>query len=530
MSKIKEIIFPFCRLFLHGVEAYGLNSRITEANEIYKSISNSQQLPQLSGIDGSNDYSIHACSGTTLCFDVFSEINKSGQNITLNWDEAITGAVFSSLEGLQASGHFCWDIPSSSPESSSFAFNVLESYASDPCHAAKKFTFTIFVHRPVIALTTMTPLCSGPDNGSASVKTSGGNAPYSYEWFPGGETNSSVTNLKAGEYHVLVTDDNGCTSSEAFQLENRHTLQIQATTVPASCHSNDGSITLSVKGGFEPYEFHWENSVDRSGTIQNLEAGNYTYEVIDSRGCKEMIRVFVDDLAPKLMMSEKQSVHCEGGSDGKIFVTGKSQSSLTYSWEPVHANCPSIAGLSAGAYTVTATDERGCSTQLQTEITYEFENPGVNLGSDRNTCQGEDVMLDGGNFHSFLWTDNSTNRYLSARIADTYSVMVTDSNGCVTVDAVRLDFIDCSKPEELKTIHIYPNPVRQEATISMDNENGEDLAFEIYDLMGKIVLEKELNTDGEIREEISTCNWMSGIYMLRVMKGGQLSVQKFIKQ
>ncbi|MBL0103788.1 MAG: SprB repeat-containing protein [Bacteroidetes bacterium] len=471
---------PFCRILLFGMEAYG---NPVSSEELINS------TPALSGIDGTTDYAIQACAGTSVCFDIFSAGNT--ENASLSWTNTIPGASFSSDNTSAPSGHFCWAIPSDAGQTDPYTFQVYIMSQSKPEAILGTYTYTIYVPQLVISSSVKASLCRGKDNGSISISVSGGQSPYSYEWATGISASNSADHLRAGNYEVLVTDDNGCSLSYTTSVEEEYQVDLSALTIPASCHSNDGSAELSATGGFPPYSFYWNNtSVDKS-TVNSLYAGIYKAEVIDSKGCQTANNVFVEDMAPKLTVSSIRPVQCKGGSDGMIYVEGSGRSALIYSWEPNHETGPRLKNLTNGTYTVTATDMEGCSTKLQTTVAYVHENPTLSLGMDRSLCLGDQVLLDAGNFNSVQWTDNSTARVKEVTKADTYSVTVTDANGCQSVDAVRLDFVDCSKPEEFNSINLYPSPVRDLATLSMVSTNEQPMVFEIHDLMGKLVWEKK---------------------------------------
>jgi len=132
-------------------------------------------------------------------------------------------------------------------------------------------------------------LCNGSSNGSATISVVGGSAPYTYTWSNGQTTtNATVSNLKAGNYTVNITDANGCKLAVALAVTIAQPSAIVFTTANAtniSCYgSNDGSISVNVTGGVAPYNYIWSNGQSGS-SIQNLAKGTYIVTVTDANNC-----------------------------------------------------------------------------------------------------------------------------------------------------------------------------------------------------------------------------------------------------
>jgi len=126
------------------------------------------------------------------------------------------------------------------------------------------------------------------NDGKANSTPSGGTAPYSYLW-SNGETTQFINDLAPGLYTVVVTDDNDCSSAE----ESVEVLAVDCTSMSIEletiinnlCFGRDeGSITLSIIGGEQPYSFLWSNQ-ETSQNISDLAAGMYTITITDGRGC-----------------------------------------------------------------------------------------------------------------------------------------------------------------------------------------------------------------------------------------------------
>ncbi len=155
--------------------------------------------------------------------------------------------------------------------------------------------FTQIAGSPVVSSTNVT--CTGADDGTATVTTSPGPAPHTYLWSPGGQTTSSVSGLSAGAYTVTITDANSVTYQSTVTIdEAAQLLSLSSSSVnPSSFGASDGSITVNVSGGVQPYAYSWTPNVSSTNIAQNLSAGTYTVTVTDAYGCSKQETVILTD-------------------------------------------------------------------------------------------------------------------------------------------------------------------------------------------------------------------------------------------
>jgi hypothetical protein len=125
-------------------------------------------------------------------------------------------------------------------------------------------------------------LCNNDNSGSINLTVTGGTPTYLYAW-SNLATTEDLTGLAAGNYTVLVTDANGCTTN-AFMLITQPSVLVVSNTSTPEITGNDGTIDLTVAGGTAGYTYVWSNgpsSQDQTG----LTAGTYTVIVTDANGC-----------------------------------------------------------------------------------------------------------------------------------------------------------------------------------------------------------------------------------------------------
>lgn len=280
------------------------------------------------------------------------------------------------------------------------------------------------------------PTCAGYNDGSVTITMQGGTGPYSYSWSNGDNT-ATASNLTAGLHTVTVTDNNGCTFSETFTLTDPPSIIVTPTLTEPTCNgAADGEITVSASNGTAPYIYNW-NTGDTGPTITGLVAGTYTVTVTDQNGAGCTVVETITLGEPNVLEDNAtvNDISCNGANDGSIFlaVTGGT-GPYTYLWN-TGATTNNISGLSAGPYSVTITDDNGCSIVRN----YNIVNPpsiGVSHTQVDILCKGAftgeiDITPSGGTApYTYSWSNGSTAQDLVNIAAGSYTVTVTDDEGC----------------------------------------------------------------------------------------------------
>jgi hypothetical protein len=132
--------------------------------------------------------------------------------------------------------------------------------------------------------------------GMIEVQATGGEEPYSYRLGNGSRQSSGLfTGLESGNYTVVVTDANECTTTANTSLLLNTGFNISFQTTESGCKENNGSITVSASGGEEPFVFgiHNNSSFSENNVFEELEADSYEIFVQDNTGCQESFEVSV---------------------------------------------------------------------------------------------------------------------------------------------------------------------------------------------------------------------------------------------
>jgi len=327
----------------------------------------------------------------------------------------------------------------------------------------------------VTALKTLvTPTkCVGTVNGSFLVTPSGAATPFTYSWsagITGGTTSGSgytVSGLAAGNYSVTVTDANGCSKDTVLTMISPQPVVPAVTTSPSLCGKNTGSVTASATGGTGAYTYYWGTGISGSTTQQTgltskdstLVAGSYTVTVSDVNGCTATSSALVTNTGGAILSAGTiADVTCNGGNNGTALVNAAGGTpNYTYSWSNgsssvTSALSSSAAGLSAIAYTVTITDANLCISVTTVTLT----QPGIIVPvvkGTSSTCNQSNgsiaVSASGGTgLFTYSWSSGASSvtgyaagsvYQLSGLSASTYTVTITDGNGCVHDTVYQLD-------------------------------------------------------------------------------------------
>jgi len=321
---------------------------------------------------------------------------------------------------------------------------------------------TIIENPPITASFVTTGLNCGmplPSNdGAIDATVSGGSPGYSFSWSgPNGfsATTEDVTGLEPGSYVLEVTDNLGCVEVMAPQLITSPTpLTAITTQVDIDCFgAADGSIDLTVGGGTSPYSFAWTGPSGYTAItedISGLEAGAYSVTITYSSICS----VPFTDIAtitesPEITVSSvKTDISCGGLTDGIIDITvSGGLQPYQFDWTGLSgftSTDEDLSGLAAGSYSLTITDGYNCMVSFPNQETIiEPSSVVATYVSHQDVpCNGDSngaIQIDvtGGIApYTYEWTNSSGTPVSSVEDpsglpAGTYSLAVTDANGCL---------------------------------------------------------------------------------------------------
>ena len=349
------------------------------------------------------------------------------------------GQITASGTGGTPSYLYAWSNGATSQTASSLSAGTYTVTITDANGCTDSNSTILTEPSPLNVVTSVTsPLdCNGDTDGQITATGTGGTPSYLYAW-SNGATTATASGLSAGTYTVTVTDNNGCTASNStILMEPTVLIAASSVTSTLACNGNtDGQITASASGGTPSYIFAWSNGAT-TATASGLSAGTYTVTVTDQNGCTDSnSTILMEPAVLNAAASVTSTLACNGDTNGQITASGTGGTpSYLYAWSN-GATSQTASSLSAGTYTVTITDANGCTDSNSTILTEPSALNVVTSVTSPLDCNGDTdgqitaTASGGTGTIIYVWSNGSTDPIISDLSAGTYTVTVTDNNGC----------------------------------------------------------------------------------------------------
>ncbi len=300
--------------------------------------------------------------------------------------------------------------------------------------------------------------CRGTASGIISVTVQGGRAPYKYTW-NNRLGNSSINNLRAGVYNLLVSDSDSCKMNFGpFTItEPSNGIEVKDTITAVACNGGTtGALAIGVSGGQTPYRWTWQNAQGQVlgldvRRLNNLRAGQYSLLVSDADNC-----------------------------------------SLFFN------------------YAVTQPDP--------IRVAFEVVSPKGALanGSVKANPTGGTAP------YRYRWGNGETTDKLSNIPAGTYTVVITDSKNCQSGESIVVQTTGTFDVAVVEHARIYPNPTTDVLQLELRLKASLPLEVQVLDLTGRVVWRRRLGQHSTVNERIALRDLPAGTYLLRVNAGGKL--------
>ncbi|MBK7571149.1 MAG: T9SS type A sorting domain-containing protein [Bacteroidetes bacterium] len=270
-------------------------------------------------------------------------------------------------------------------------------------------TITITEPSAVVASSSSTAILCNGGSSTVTVSATGGTAPY---------TGTGSFTETAGTYTYTVTDANGCSATTTITITEPSTVVASSSATAILCNGGSSTVTVSATGGTAPY----------SGTGSfSVTAGTYNYTVTDANGCASTTSITVTEpSALSASSSQGAAILCFGGTTTVTV-------SATGGTAPYSGTGSFTAGAGSPVYTVT--DANGCTTTTTITISQPTKVEGTTTTTAASGCSVADgtatVTPTGGNpGYTYLWSNAQTTQTATGLAAGSYTVQITDANGC----------------------------------------------------------------------------------------------------
>ncbi len=442
-------------------------------------------------VSNSNAPVINLSSTDATCFglcDGTSTVTVVGgvSPFTINWSTgASASGTINSVSGL------CSGVITVSVTDNAGCVSILSNNIQAPSAILNSF--------PII----QTLKCYNDNNASINVVSSGGTLVYTYSWTPVSSTSNPLNNLSAGNYTVTVTDANSCVQTVTANIPSPLPINIATGLIDASCNTaTDAAISTTVSGGTPSYTYSWvgpNSYTNNVSSITNIGIGTYSLDVIDANGCKKDTTIIISTSLTVIAAANSGTVEC--GAFSYTLNGSASINANSYEWYAIPSGTPFTTNVSTAvsvpvgtySYVLTAINGGCKDTAMVVLIAHALPNadagPFVTMVTGSTTAIGGSPTGPAGSTYTWMPSSDLNNGNVSNPIAGnlqttTYTVYITDTNGCTNYDTVTVFVF----PEIVIPNGFSPNSDGKNDVWQLDNiQQFPDCIVEVYSRWGELL-------------------------------------------
>jgi large repetitive protein len=385
---------------------------------------------------------------------------------------------------------------------------LVNVYAKDENGCTSSDTITIDIPQLVAVVEIKNDIKCNGQKAMVSVTPNGGFPPYKYSTTGTSYQGSPNFSINAGTYQLIVLDNGG------KKILTQEITTNDPTPIVITFTNDRYDVTALVTGGTPPYTYG-NNGFNFSPDSLVVFPGNGAYKLYakDAQGCTKSVNLALNYLTGATVNITKPT--CFGKSDGKIKLTADGgQVPYLYSLDgATFSEKREWFNLAGGPYKYSIIDNR--SDTINGEIALSSpDSLTINVSVAGNTLL---IEASGGTPEYNYSIDDDV--YIAGNIFNdlpngNYSVSVKDKNGCITKKSVFLN--STTDGSENDKIIVYPNPTTGLLTVDVPDNIGNNLDFEVYDLLGSIVYKKTFEKTSKASIAADLTSLMTGQYVLRI--------------
>ena len=374
-------------------------------------------------------------------------------------------------------------------------------------------TMTINVLNTNIS-TTGFSLCNGPLTLTAPTGFS------TYTWSNGGSATGVLTVNTPGVYYVDYFTSNGLTcQSDSITIYSGN-IPISLSTPDSVFICQGDTVIIDGPPGFTTY--NWSTGATTASITTTL-TGTYSLSVVDGNGCTGTSNTTSINISPTTITA---TTTANSLCNGPVTLNA-GPGFATYQWfnsgTMLPGNTQTFLASNAGAYHCEVVYPTGCTATSNTlnivAGSVAFNVVIAAIGADSLCEPNGQVILDAGDYASFLWSTGETTQEISVTTLGSYSVDVIDSSGCEGSSTIPFEVFDAvntsailgpTNPTQFQTVTYFVSPTSGSTynwTIiggTIQSGMGTNSIDVIWDNAGMFSLAViETNVDGCLGEEIS---------------------------
>jgi PKD repeat protein len=352
-----------------------------------------------------------------------------------------------------------------------------------------------------------------------------------YQWSTSAVT-QTISASTAATYSVTVTNIHGCEASDAVAITMGVVPNVSLGPDQLLCNGQTANLNAGNPGS----QFLWSTGALTQSVTVNTP-GTYIVQVTNSNGCigRDTIEVNISTLTVNLGPNGNI---CDNGS----VVLNAGNPNMTYLWS-TGSITPSITVSQPGTYSVTVTDNLGCSAGDNIVLN---QVPGVvaAISSPANgTLFVPVAFTDGstGSPTSWFWdfgdglnaaTQNPSHTYLALG-SFTVTLIVTNANGCrdTTTQTILINnYVGTDDQFFASAFDLYPNPSDGIFHLYLELYKRSDLNIQVMDVNGRTVYADHISKAQTYQGDIDLHNLSKGVYVLSLEAGDKKVFKKLVIQ
>jgi hypothetical protein len=350
----------------------------------------------------------------------------------------------------------------------------------------------------------------------------------------------SLNSIQGSSLTLTITARNKKPLIKTISIGSGNNMSLYSSSTNNVCyHDSLGSLEVFPACGTPPYQFMW-NTGDTTAKIENLNAGTYTVIIIDAHNTTMYDTLdVIGPSNPIQINGTVENAKCYFGTSGSISLNVVGGAGpYSYFWTSGGSGS-NRTGLSAGNYTVVVTDTLGCSQQASFVVSQPSALDMTTSFTDDtlNNCTGTATSspIGGTPPYSFLWNDpaNQTTQTAINLCKGLYKVTLKDSNECVSYRTIYINnTVGIDNSLSSLGISIYPNPSENGIfTLDISKSNINNYKYSIYNSLGQLIKQKNLNSSINLTETIDISMFASGVYYLHLTNDtGYINIYKLLKE
>ena len=335
---------------------------------------------------------------------------------------------------------------------------------------------------------------------------------------------------------VADVDNNGLNEIVFADFRNHALLMVKfdcfapslnSTVTRATCGENNGVATVTASG-FGEFKYKWSTGSTEQ-TITGLRSGVYQVSVSSFPGCTSSTSMAISRVPVATVNLLATSTTCDQ-KDGKIQTNVQGGAPILRNRWNTGDTSANLINLAGGLYTLTLTDTNNCQIIKEVNVVTK-SRPLFSLGKDTTIASGKTITLNANGNPDWLyqWSTGETSTSIVINSPGTFSVKVTNPDGCTTLDTIVVKLTTgTTQFIAIADFKVSPNPAQKSIVLYSQLANLQEAEFFIANSTGQLVQQGFASFVGGRSAELDVSALPSGLYSLSLVKGPYRGMSKLL--